>query len=229
MNSKEFTAFLSKISHSNLKVIDKAIPKSDYISIDLSSSNTTLNSFDITNSSAWEKYIFEYLKKHEKKVAFGGYLEQRNLYKRSETFNQQNSETERNIHLGIDLWIAEKTPVIAAFDGVIHSFKDNKGLGNYGPTIILKHTVEQVIFYTLYGHLSRKSLEHIKVNQVVKQGQKIAELGSSEENGDYAPHLHFQIIRNIHDNYGDYPGVSALKDLDFYKSNCPNPNLVLKL
>ena len=48
-------------------------------------------------------------------------------------------------------------------------------------------------------------------------------------NGDYAPHLHFQIIKNIADYEGDYPGVSSKNDLDFYSANCPDPNLVLKL
>ena len=28
---------------------------------------------------------------------------------------------------------------------------------------------------------------------------------------------------------GDYPGVSNLLDLDFYKQNCPDPNLLLGL
>jgi len=41
--------------------------------------------------------------------------------------------------------------------------------------------------------------------------------------------LHFQIIKDIKDYKGDYPGVCAAKDLKYYKNNCPNPNLLLKL
>ena len=229
MNSKEFSSFLSKISHDNIKVIDDSISKSDYTQIELSISNNDLNTFDISSSKAWENYISNYLKKHQKKVAFGGYLEHRAIYKRSKTFNQNNKETERNIHLGIDVWMDANTKVLAAFDGEVHSFKDNVGLGNYGPTIILKHKIKGVAFHTLYGHLSRESLLKIKIGQVIKQGESIAKLGTADVNGDYAPHLHFQVIKNIQDNYGDYPGVSSLNDVMFYRENCPDPNLVLKL
>ncbi|MBT8260712.1 MAG: peptidoglycan DD-metalloendopeptidase family protein [Bacteroidia bacterium] len=229
MNSKEFSSFLSNISHDNINVIDDSILKSEYIPIDLSISNNDLDMFDITSSKAWEDYIATYLKNQGKSVAFGGYLEHRNLYKRSKTFNQQNPETERNIHLGIDIWHAAGTSVLAAFNGEIHSFKDNDAYGDYGPTIILKHKTKGVQFFTLYGHLSRESLSKIKIGNTVKQGECIAKLGEPEVNGVYAPHLHFQIIRDIQGNFGDYPGVSSLKDLEFYKENCPDPNLVLML
>jgi hypothetical protein len=54
-------------------------------------------------------------------------------------------------------------------------------------------------------------------------------LGDTSVNGDYPPHLHFQIIKDIQGYQGDYPGVSSKKDLDFYRNNCPNPNTLLKL
>jgi len=54
-------------------------------------------------------------------------------------------------------------------------------------------------------------------------------VGDSSVNGGYSPHLHFQIIKNIEDNFSDYPGVTSKKDLDYYLENCPNPNLLLKI
>lgn len=57
----------------------------------------------------------------------------------------------------------------------------------------------------------------------------MASIGNSEVNGDYAPHLHFQIIKNIEDYWGDYPGVCNTNDLNFYIENCPDPNLLLKI
>jgi murein DD-endopeptidase MepM/ murein hydrolase activator NlpD len=62
-----------------------------------------------------------------------------------------------------------------------------------------------------------------------KKGQQIATLGDASVNGDYSPHLHFQIIKNIGDYFGDYPGVCSKTDLNFYLDNCPNPNLLLKI
>jgi len=222
-----FEAFLkSQKAH---PVIDASIPKSDYIAIDLSEANNDLKTFDISSSKAWETYINNYLKKYNKKIAFGGYLEKRGIYNRSDYFNTPNPETERNIHLGLDLWIEAGTKVLATYNGEIHSFKDNTNFGDYGPTIILKHTMEAYEFYTLYGHLSRQSLTKLKVGNKVKQGEIIAQLGKAEVNGDYAPHLHFQIIKDLQGNSGDYPGVSSLLDLEFYKENTVNPEIVMGL
>ena len=102
-------------------------------------------------------------------------------------------------------------------------------MGNYGPTIILEHQVENLTFYTLYGHLSLDSINKIKIGQQFKKSETIATLGDATVNGDYAPHLHFQIIKDMGVHKGDYPGVCSAADLDFYLKNCPDPNLLLKI
>ncbi|MFV5692165.1 peptidoglycan DD-metalloendopeptidase family protein [Flavobacterium sp. LT1R49] len=212
----------------NVKVIDDSIDYKNYISLDLSIFNHELLKLDISNSINFGKYIENYLTTSKAKVAFGGYNEERNLYKRSAVFNDSKTE-ERNIHIGLDLWVKAGTLVLAALDGTIHSFKYNVGLGDYGPTIILEHKIENQIFYTLYGHLSLESITEIKIGDFVEKGQQIATLGNFVINGDYSPHLHFQIIKNIGDNFGDYPGVCSKSDLDYYLENCPDPNLLLKI
>jgi murein DD-endopeptidase MepM/ murein hydrolase activator NlpD len=196
-----------------------------FAEIDLSVDNNGLPNTE--NAGGFEDFIDSYLYKHNAVVAFGGYNEQRNLYKRSEIFNG-NSE-ERNIHIGMDLWTKAGTPVLAALDGKIHSFDYNAGIGNYGPTIILEHQINQQQFYTLYGHLSLESISDIGIGETYGAGQQLATLGDASVNGDYAPHLHFQIIKDIQDNFGDYPGVCSKTDLTFYLENCPDPNLLLKL
>ncbi len=77
--------------------------------------------------------------------------------------------------------------------------------------------------------MSLESLKDKKVGDVIKQGQQIANLGLPPVNGDYAPHLHFQIIIDIENNFGDYAGVCSPTKLDFYTKNCPDPNLLLKI
>ncbi|WP_343329877.1 peptidoglycan DD-metalloendopeptidase family protein [Polaribacter staleyi] len=229
MNTEVFNQFLSQISKESISVIDASISSDNYFPIAISSKNKDLLHFDISSSIEWEIYIDSFLKKNKANVAFGGYLEKRNIYDRSTYFKNQSKEKQRNIHLGIDLWCAENTKVLAALDGEIHSFKNNENYGDYGPTIILKHQIKKEIFYTLYGHLSLKSIENIKVGDSILQGDTIGYLGSAAVNGDYAPHLHFQIIRDLEDNFGDYPGVSSEENIAFYQKNCPNPNLLLKL
>lgn len=215
-------------NQTNIKVIDSSIEYTDYVALDLSASNTDQLSFDITNAAIFEEFIENHLSKNKAKVAFGGYLETRNLYRRSEVFKNEIAD-ERNIHIGLDLWIKAGTSVLAAFDGKIHSFQNNTSLGDYGPTIILEHTIDNVTFYTLYGHLSLESLNGKAIGQFVKKGNLIAFLGAPPINGDYAPHLHFQIIKDMQNKKGDYPGVCSEKEVDFYAENCLNPNFLLKI
>lgn len=210
------------------KVILKEMDYSNYVSLDLSDSNDDLKSRNLNTATDYENYISEYLNLHDAKIAFGGYQETRNLYKRSGVFNNQTSD-ERNIHIGLDLWINASAPIFAALDGEIHSFKNNDALGDYGPTIILKHQIEDLTFHTLYGHLSLESISDKKVGDFVKKGEKIGALGLPPINGDYAPHLHFQIIIDLENNLGDYPGVCSQNKLAFYANNCPDPNLLLKI
>lgn len=210
------------------KVIDSTINNTDFIALNLSKTNTDLLKFDCDNATEFEKYIESYLAKSQMKVAFGGYNEIRSLYKRSVIFNTQNQK-ERNIHIGLDLWIKAGTIVLAALDGKVHSFKNNLGLGNYGPTIILEHEIENIVFYTLYGHLSEKSMVNLSIGATFKKGETLATLGDNSVNGNYAPHLHFQIIKDLKQNFGDYPGVCSVDELEFYLQNCPDPNLLLKI
>ncbi|MFA9189494.1 peptidoglycan DD-metalloendopeptidase family protein [Flavobacterium sp. FBOR7N2.3] len=196
--------------------------------MDLSVNNSNLAKIDITDALAFENYILEQQQVFDSKIAFGGYLEKRNLYQRSSHFKSEVTE-ERNIHIGIDLWTQAGTAIICPLDGWIHSFKNNDAIGDYGPTLILKHQLENEIFYTLYGHLSLESIQNIKIGMSFEKGQQLATLGHPSENGNYAPHLHFQIIKNIDDYRGDYPGVCSQSNLDFYLENCPDPNLLLKI
>jgi len=225
----DFNTFLFRLSEAPIKVIAPMVDFSDYVSIDLSLNNKALQNFDVSCSQSWIRYIHEYLQSRNKSIAFGGYLESRSIYNRSEYFNANNTLENRNIHLGMDLWCAAETPVLAAFDGVVHSFKDNTNHGDYGPTLVLKHYIDTVEFYTLYGHLSKSSIKNLNKNTQISKSQCIGYLGDSSVNGDYAPHLHFQIIKNIENFEGDYPGVCSPNNLAFFSANCPDPNLVLKL
>lgn len=212
----------------NKFVLDMSIPIEDYVPIDLSNSNPELSNFDIYSDEEWSAYIDTFLHKHNAKVAYGGYLEERKIYKNSKRFQSNHYDEERNIHLGVDFWCAINTPVLSVLRGKIHSIRNNDDAGNYGPTIVVEHNIQGEKFYTLYGHLSIESMEFVSVGQEVEDGEQIGFIGDASINGGYAPHLHFQIIEDIQGHYGDYPGVGSKSDLYFYKDNCPNPNTLLK-
>ena len=219
---------LHNISNEPAPIIDKSLNSSVLTILDLSVQNKHLEQYDVTDPIQCQAYIDQILDKNQAQLAIGGYLEKRTLYDNSPNF-KGNSLENRNIHLGLDIWAPAGTPILAPLPGLVQSFADNKGHGNYGPTLILEHQTEILKFYTLYGHLSRSSLREFELKSQFKKGEKLAEIGDPEENGHYAPHLHFQIILDLEGAEGDYPGVCSESTLDHFKKNCPNPNLLLKI
>lgn len=159
-------------------------------------------------------------------VLIGGYLERRRVYAQAASFAQPGEF--RDIHLGIDVWADAQSPILAPLEGRIVAFADNTGFSNYGPTIILRHELEAGSFHTLYGHLSRRSLSGLATGQRIGAGERVGWLGEPAENGEWPPHLHFQVIVDLPDDSGDYPGVCAEAQLEFYRSNCPDPKALLK-
>jgi murein DD-endopeptidase MepM/ murein hydrolase activator NlpD len=211
-----------------IAILDGSIPWSEYIPLDLSTSNAEIELLDITHPVTCQDYIHRVLKRSSGRIAYGGYLEKRNLYADKASFSDNLSQ-QRNIHLGIDYWSEAGTSVLVPLAGTVHSFKNNSTIGDYGPTIILEHQLHGHTFYTLYGHLSLESLEGLYVGKQFKACTVLAKLGTPDINVNYAPHLHFQIIRDMQGNMGDYPGVAKTLDLDYYKENCPDPDILLKI
>jgi len=206
------------------KVISSERP---YRKLDFSEHNKDLLSRDLTETSVFSKYVFEEMLSQNQLIGIGGYDENRVIYRQREHFT--NQENVRSIHLGIDIWTDAGEPIYAPVSGEIHSFAFNNNFGDYGPTIILKHELENVSFYTLYGHLSLKSLDNLYVGKSIMASEQIATIGTFPENGDWPPHLHFQLISDIGDKNGDYPGVSSIVEREHYLSVCPDPNLILRI
>ncbi|HEX4439723.1 MAG TPA: aminotransferase class III-fold pyridoxal phosphate-dependent enzyme, partial [Thermoanaerobaculia bacterium] len=63
----------------------------------------------------------------------------------------------------------------------------------------------------------------------VAKGTRIATVGAPPGNGDWAPHVHFQIIADMLDRDGEFPGVARASERDVWTSLCPDPNLVLRI
>jgi murein DD-endopeptidase MepM/ murein hydrolase activator NlpD len=177
----------------------------------------------ISGISDLQEFIQAGIARSGKKFAFGGYLEDREVYKNVSLFG---SDDPRTIHLGLDIWIEAHTPIYIPLDGHIHSFQDNHTAGDYGPTIITEHSLEEQSFYLLFGHLGRENLHNLKKGKIIKKGEKLCNLGTFEENGGWPPHLHFQIIRDMEGFLGDYPGVAKKSELDHYQNNCPDPMII---
>lgn len=173
--------------------------------------------------------IYRYLEDHRAQLAIGGYLETRPLYTTDsyETLGNEGPQW-RTVHLGLDFWEKAGTPIYAPYKGRVFSIQDNALDRDYGPTIILEHRpTDSLTFYTLFGHLSRKSLEGLKQGDLVEAGQEIARIGSAPENGNWPPHLHFQLILDLLGKEGNFPGVAFPQEIKVWESICPNPQFII--
>lgn len=193
---------------------------------DFTDNNFELTAEIIADTGLFANYVEQQLGNHNARYGVGGYRENRKLYRRSGMFD---GEEARSIHLGVDVWGPAGTPVFAALDGVVHSYANNDNFGDYGATIILTHQIESHIFHTLYGHLSLADIEQISEGQVFRRGEIVCHFGPPAENGNWPPHLHFQIILDLQGKKGDYPGVCKPSENHAYLANCPDADLILNL
>jgi murein DD-endopeptidase MepM/ murein hydrolase activator NlpD len=193
--------------------------------LDLSAQNQELSHLDLTNTAAFDAYIQKKIRQAGARAATGGYNEDRVVYSRSSHFSGQEL---RSIHLGMDIWTEAGTEVFAPVPGIVHSFKDNAGFGDYGPTVVLEHKLTHLTFYTLYGHLSRPSLTLHQPGKVMAAGTLVGWIGPYPENGDWPPHLHFQVITDLMGHWGDFPGVAALSQREKFLGICPDPAFLIR-
>ena len=198
--------------------------------MDFTSSNKDLTEdilFDITKFTA---YVNGKLSESKAKYGIGGYAEFREMYMRSHVFDATTEgEEPRRLHLGIDIWGKPYTPVMAPAEGIVHSFGNNDRPGDFGFTIILTHNMSNQVFHSLYGHLSGNSIKNLQEGKRIEKGEIIGEFGLPLENGQWPPHLHFQLIEDLQDWNGDYPGVCKFSEKDYYLQNCPDPDILLQL
>jgi len=191
----------------------------DYATIDLSAD--TLSRLDVKDEDDLKAYLAKHHQSTQSKYLWGGYLEHRSLYQ-SDLFKRADSEV-RDIHLGIDIWGIVYEQVHAPIDGTIHSFAYNDGALDYGYTLILSHRIDEVQFYTLYGHLGPGYYPSWKEGKSINAGDAIADLGPPDTNGGWLPHLHFQVMMDMEGRVGDFPGVCSRQHLRKWKALCPNP------
>ncbi len=213
-------------------------PLNAVVWLDLGVGSPDLGNYaDIENAELLHRRISEAMEsrlqtqndKPQNLIGIGRYDEIRPFYT-SDAYEVRGNEGPewRTVHIGLDIFQPPGTPVFAPLDGTVHSFQDNANDRDYGPAIILEHLVsETLVFYTLYGHLSRSSLKGLHRGQVISAGQEFCRIGPMPENGNWSPHLHFQVILDMLGMEGDYPGVAFPSQREIWKSLCPDPWLLL--
>lgn len=196
--------------------------------LDMSVGSTLLgNIAEYADPEVSEFKLKQFQKHHPKTILLNGYLEARPFYTTNAFKSEGNNGPQyRTVHLGTDFWVPSQTPIHAPFDGKVKIIHHNDFDKDYGPMLILEHTFDGGTFYSLYGHLTLSSLALLKPEQHVRQGELIGYVGTSNENGNWAPHLHFQLILDLLGNNENFNGVALPSEIAVWKSICPDPDLI---
>ncbi|MFA6277011.1 MAG: peptidoglycan DD-metalloendopeptidase family protein [Pedobacter sp.] len=227
MNSlQKLQEFLTDPMHKIGKVVDFNPATDTLLPFDFTANNTELTTEILADTNLFSLWVDEKLAKNNAKYGIGGYNEHRTIYSRSVHFD--TIEEPRRLHLGIDIWGPAETPIYNFYDAKVHSFHFNDNFGDYGATIILQYQLDDLILYALYGHLNLSSLADLQKGQCIAKGKQFANFGIAQENGHWPPHLHFQLMFDMDNKKGDYPGVCQFSKRDEYLLNCPDPALILQ-
>ena len=200
--------------------------KDKLLKLDFTSANTSLTLQTLADTSAFTKYV-EGLLTDQYTYGIGGYDDHRTIYARSQQFDTAGEP--RRLHLGVDIWGPVGTPIFAPLGGYVHSFAFNDHYGDYGATIILHHQLDGTSFNTLYGHLALKDLEGLQEGIYISRGTEFAHFGDAHENGNWPPHLHFQVVNEMYEKKGDYPGVCRYSEREKYLENSPDADAILQM
>lgn len=126
------------------------------------------------------------------------------------TFGCVRTEGEQ-MHEGLDIRCLQRDrhneptdPVMATADGNVAYISRRPSLSNYGNYIVLKHIVEGIEVYSLYGHL-HEIREVLRVNQSVKAGEVIAIMGRTANTREGISkdraHVHFELNLLLNDKF----------------------------
>ena len=117
----------------------------------------------------------------------------------------------RALHTGLDFPAPTGTPIAAAAGGVVLTAEFHP---QYGQMIELDHGNQLV---TRYAHASRML---VKPGDLVKRGQKIAEVGSTGRST--GPHLHFEVlVDGVHQNPARFLKLKEEPPINFAETRTP--------
>jgi len=132
-------------------------------------------------------------------------------------------------HIGVDVSAPAGTKLYAPLDSVVviaevDVCKDGVPgyKGGYGGYVVLKHDVDDCVFYTVYGHLNFEKLP--KIGTTLSAGDCFGEMGNMNQNGNWFYHVHMQVLTQCGFDEGwAQKGLCSEEQIAIIHELCPNP------
>lgn len=223
LHAPRIERWLEKSAHDFSPVVRPTLAKPKVLALDLTAAGPDWSALDAVGA---ERLIDEYVAQAGADFAIGLYGEDRAVYK-GDAYETGAAGARRTVHLGIDLFAPAGEAVHAPFAGTVAFIHDDAVAYGFGPTVLLEHrTDEGDVFWTLYGHLSRRSVQKLSLGQPVAKGEAFAAFGAAAENGNWSPHLHFQIVTDHLGLEGRMHGVGVRDHWQVWRAVSPDPSVV---
>ena len=118
------------------------------------------------------------------------------------------------VHEGLDIRCLKRDrkgeptdPVLATADGTVAYFSAKPSLSNYGNYVVLRHSIDGLEIYSLYGHL-REIRPGLKIGQALKANETIATMGRTTNTREgiskERAHVHFELNLFYNDRFEDF-------------------------
>lgn len=218
--------WLERNAHDFSAIIRPSVARPAVLALDLTATSPDAAAWATLDADGAERLIEQRVAEAGADFAIGLYGEDRNIYK-SDAFQTGSAGARRTVHLGIDLFAPAGEPVHAPFAGKVAFIHDDAVAFGFGPTVLLEHRTDGGdVFWTLYGHLSRRSVQKLSLGQAIAKGEAFTAFGAPSENGHWSPHLHFQVVTDHLGLEARMHGVGVGDQWQVWRAVSPDPSVV---
>ena len=186
---------------------------------DFSNRNKRCLSYDTGNFEAFQQAVFSELNATQHSWGIGRYLENRSTILRD---FPQIVDQGRVFHAGLDIVVPAGFVVHAPLNAVVFAVGKEEEPGSYGGYVVLKHELEDVSFFSLYGHLNSDHM--VQPGQEVSASTPLGRVGTYDDSGQWFTHTHLQVITEHAYQVGRmYHGYVSAEDLTDIERIFPSP------
>ncbi|MBZ7926754.1 aminotransferase class III-fold pyridoxal phosphate-dependent enzyme [Ensifer adhaerens] len=228
-HAAEVVRWLERNAHEFAPIVRPSVKKPKVKVFDFSAAGPEAAQWSSLNAAEADARIAAQIGSDGATFGIGLYGEDRGIYQ-GDAYATAIEGARRSVHLGVDIFAPADEPVSASFAGKVAFIHDDAVAHGFGPTVLLEHDIENgVRFWTLYGHLSRDSIAKLSEGQAIAKGEVFAAFGAADENGNWAPHLHFQVVTDHLGLGGRMHGVGVGDQWEVWREVSPDPSVVLGL
>jgi murein DD-endopeptidase MepM/ murein hydrolase activator NlpD len=156
----------------------------------------------LLDTSYCQRWVRRLQRRYGARCSFGGWFEDRSTLWRGHYMPPGSA-----YHLGVDFSVPERSRVYSPTEGtVIETWHDVDRVGGWGGRIVIQ--IKQRLFLIL-AHFGKI---HVHSGKNVTVGHLLGTVGGANENGNWFPHLHAQVVRGKFDNQIDGYGEFSVRN-----------------